>query len=782
MPRRYDVWAPLLTVATVWLALLSWRSFTADPHSYLAPAAFLGVVIVGVGALGRAVRLRTPLVVLAQLVIGGLVTDAVIFGSPLPLSSGARAHVVDVFNTAYDTVTRSDLPVRVGDGGIAPYLLLGAAAAFLLGDLLANRLHRPPLAGLVLLAIFSVPFSIVGGGVAWWVFALTAAGFLALLALQQAERIAHWGRHLGDTAAAGIAADPVGARSPARVRSRAVGPGAIGLAATACAIVVPVFVPTLHLDLSGFGPGSGGGGPIRVTNPTVGMYDDLKNRSDTPLVYVHTGRGAATPPAYLRIATLTSFNGTEWTPGGRSIPPSHTAHTSFDPPEGDGALLGAPTTYTLTATPDFQSKWLPTFYYPTRVDAAGDWRYDDDTLDFISGDRGGGLTTAGETWTVTSAPVQPPQDLLLAAPFTTNGVPAAYTALPDLPAEFGRIARERTAAESTPFAKAVALQDWFHSSGEFTYSLDRPGGTGRNDLLHFVTDQKIGYCQQFATAMAAMARELGIPARVAVGFLNPTAMGGGNYVFRARDMHAWPELWFQGVGWVRFEPTPAAADTSVPGYTIGVLGGQGGDDTGSQTTQGPGSLPTQNVSPNHRGDVPQPGANDTTSPSGANASDDGGHGWLVAVAVVAGLLLLVGASVGLPLWVRLRRRSRRLHGGAEDGWAELRDSVRDLGLPWSDDLSPRSAGRQLHGHLRGATARDALERIVVAVERSRYARVASQEPIGDDVRLVVEALREDADPASRRRSGLWPRSVMSTRRRQPAPRPEQERELVDHMG
>jgi len=778
MSRRYAALSSLLTWAAVWLALLSWRSFTADPPAYLMPSALVGAVIVGVGAAAQALRLRTPLVLLAQLVIGGAAADIAVFGNPVPLSGGAREHVVHVFDTAYDTVMQTDLPVRVGDGGIAPYLLFGAAAAFFLADLLANRLHHPPVAGLVLLAVFSVPFSVVGGGVSWWVFALTAAGFLGLLVLQQTERIAHWGRHLDDTATAGIAADPPGVRAPVL----AVGPGAIGLAATALAVVIPIFVPTLHLDLSGFGPGSGGGGPIRVTNPSVGMYDDLKSRSDTPLVYVRVKHGVTTPPSYLRIATLTSFNGTEWTPGGRSIPPSHTARHSFDPPEGDASLLGEPTTYSLTATPDFQSKWLPTFYYTTQIDAAGDWRYDDDTLDFIAGESGGGLTTAGETWTVTSAPVEPTQSRLLAAPFGAGGVPAAYTDLPNLPAEIGRIAREKTDGQSTPFGKAVALQEWFHSSGEFRYSLDRPGGTGRNDLLHFVTDEKVGYCQQFATAMAAMARELGIPARVAVGFLNPTSDGAGGYVFRGRDMHAWPELWFQGVGWVRFEPTPAAADTSVPGYTVGVLGRGADDGAGSQATDGPQTQPTQTARPPRPGDLNQQGAkaDPSTNPSATRHED--GHGGLIAVLVVVGLLVVAGVVLAVPAWVRRRRRSRRLGAGPEEAWAEVRDTARDLGIPWSDDLSPRSSGQRLVARIPERDARGALERVVVAVERGRYARVPSQEAVGDDVRLLLESLEESAEPGRRRRALLWPRSVFSAGRQRPSARPEQERQLVDHMG
>ena len=776
-PRPYDLLSSVLTWLTVLAALLSWRSFTIDPHSYLDPAALLGAVIVGVGATGRMLRLRADLIVLLQLVVGGAAADLAVFGNPVPLGGAARSHVLDVFNSAYDTVVRSPLPVPVGDGGVAPYLVFGAAAAFLLVDVLVARLRRPPLAGLVLLALFSVPFGIVGGGVAWWVFALTAAGFLGLLGVQQRERIARWGRHLDDAAGAGIAPHAPGPLKPVA----AVSPSAIGVTATALAIIVPLFVPTLHLDLSGLGPGSGSGGPIRVTNPTVGMYDDLRSRSDTPLVYVRPDRPDAAAPSYLRIATLTSFNGHEWTPGGRSILPAHTARTSFPPPESDPSLLGPETTYHLTATPDFQSRWLPTFYYTTKISAHGDWRYDPSTLDFMAADRDGGLTTAGESWTVTAAPVEPSTEQLMDAPFDSSGVSSAYTQLPHLDPEIARIARQKTAAESTPFGKAVALQDWFHSSGEFTYSLDRPGGTSTDDLLHFVTDEKVGYCQQFATAMAVMARELGIPARVAVGFLNPSSVGGGNYLFRGRDMHAWPELWFEGVGWVRFEPTPGAADTTVPDYTLGVLDAPTTSQPDGSTATGPESLPGQAAPSARPGVQPEHAGDQGTTPGSRAGTGQDGHGTLIALVAVAALLMLLALALGLPWWLRLRRRARRLRGGPEDGWAELRDTVRDLGLPWSEEVSPRMTAVPLARELRTERTRAALERLVVAVERSRYARAPSHEAVGDDVRVVIDGLLTRTDRAQHRRALLWPRSVFSPVRRRPS-QPQHEPELVDHMG
>ena len=76
-----------------------------------------------------------------------------------------------------------------------------------------------------------------------------------------------------------------------------------------------------------------------------------------------------------------------------------------------------------------------------------------------------------------------------------------------------------------------------------------------------------GYCTQFATAMIMMARAQGIPARMAIGFIPGTREGSSNIV-RASDAHAWPELYFQGSGWLRFEPTASRSGPPVSSARI----------------------------------------------------------------------------------------------------------------------------------------------------------------------------------------------------------------------
>src|SRR5439155_17454307 len=94
-----------------------------------------------------------------------------------------------------------------------------------------------------------------------------------------------------------------------------------------------------------------------------------------------------------------------------------------------------------------------------------------------------------------------------------------------------------------------------------------PGHSGR-DLEHFLFESKRGYCEQFSGAYAAMARAIGLPARVAVGFtageLDPTT---GEYVVKGFNGHAWPEVYLDGFGWVAFEPTPGRGMPGAESYT-----------------------------------------------------------------------------------------------------------------------------------------------------------------------------------------------------------------------
>jgi transglutaminase-like putative cysteine protease len=122
-------------------------------------------------------------------------------------------------------------------------------------------------------------------------------------------------------------------------------------------------------------------------------------------------------------------------------------------------------------------------------------------------------------------------------------------------------ARQVAGETSSPYAATVALETWFRSTGGFTYS-QQPGATpGLPPLVGFVIDTKTGYCQHFAGAMALMLRLLGIPARVAAGFV-PGHYKDDFWEVTDHDAHTWVEVWFRGYGWLPFDPTPGRGHLS----------------------------------------------------------------------------------------------------------------------------------------------------------------------------------------------------------------------------
>jgi hypothetical protein len=137
---------------------------------------------------------------------------------------------------------------------------------------------------------------------------------------------------------------------------------------------------------------------------------------------------------------------------------------------------------------------------------------------------------------------------------------AAYLQLPaGLPTRVRQLAARVTEGATTPYAKAVALQNYLRRN--YAYTLDVPTPPGDQDAVdYFLFDAPGGFCSYYASAMAVMLRAEGVPARVVTGY----AMGAydyerGAYKVTGSESHAWVEVFFPGYGWVEFEPTAARA-------------------------------------------------------------------------------------------------------------------------------------------------------------------------------------------------------------------------------
>ena len=143
----------------------------------------------------------------------------------------------------------------------------------------------------------------------------------------------------------------------------------------------------------------------------------------------------------------------------------------------------------------------------------------------------------------------------------SDDIRATYLQLPTLDPRIPELARKVTARAQTPYDKAVALEGYLRNG--FSYTLNLTGKPGEDPLSHFLFETRAGHCEYFASALTIMLRTQGIPSREVNGFLpgeyNDLA---GDYIVRASDAHSWVEVYFPGSGWIMFDPTPPAMESS----------------------------------------------------------------------------------------------------------------------------------------------------------------------------------------------------------------------------
>jgi transglutaminase-like putative cysteine protease len=737
-----------------WATVLSWRVLTEGFAEVSFPLLFIGVVLGGLGALARWSRLPVAAIIAGQLVLGALLVLGTTTGSPIPTPDNVDAFMA-ALRDALESSRSYAAPVQLGVPPVHPLLLIGGTLVVVLMDFIACTLRRAPVAGLVLLAAYTLPVAVTGKAVSWWLFVVVAGLFLTLVFIQHSDHVASWGRA------------PDGERGAFSVRTGAIGNTAValGAGAIALAVVLPAAVPTMRMSVfDGNGPGTR---EVEVKDPMVDLRRDLSRGEDIPLLWVTT---PGPKPTYFRLSVLTRFNGSAWTPGDREIPESQTATGPLPPL--DGVSVSVPRKeykYDVRIGPDFKSSWLPTVAQTTRIAAGTDWRYDVNTRDFIAARDD--VTTVDRTYDFSGVQLTYDAESMNSAVSGAGSVSGIFTDVsPSLSNEIRRLAASVTADAPTRFQKAQVLQQWFREDGGFRYDRRQveSAGSGGADLLAFM-DDRVGYCEQFAASMAIMARVLGIPSRVAVGFLEPEKATNGAWEFSAHDLHAWPELYFPGSGWVRFEPTPQSRGTQAPGYTTAELAPapESPSPSASRSTE---LLPERGQSP---------GAD-----AGSADEDSSSIPWVPVLAGLAGLAVLALLLL-TPRLVRASRRRRRLFGDIEDLWAELRDVAQDLGHAWPVGRSPRRAGdwlgrllatpvaggarpdRPRRGRDQAPEAAQALDRLVQALERSRYSR--NPEPFTSeqcqvDALLVEESLAAGVTPRDVRRATWWPSSVVGRRR------------------
>ncbi len=166
-------------------------------------------------------------------------------------------------------------------------------------------------------------------------------------------------------------------------------------------------------------------------------------------------------------------------------------------------------------------------------------------------------------WLVDGSPYRVWSAPPLASPAELRATPTTYPAWlterythlpPETPPRLRALALTLTQQAATPYDKALALETYLRT---FPYSLDLPAPpTDRDVADYFLFDLQRGYCDYYATAFVVLARTVGLPTRLAIGYLGGTYQPEKRaYSLSAADAHSWPEVYFPNIGWIPFEPT-----------------------------------------------------------------------------------------------------------------------------------------------------------------------------------------------------------------------------------
>ncbi|POH61977.1 hypothetical protein C3B59_15530 [Cryobacterium zongtaii] len=697
-------------------------------------------------------RVGVHSVVVPLLATGGLIVLLTLFfGGGTGLlwlvpTGDTVARFTELATDGVRSIQTQGTPAQVLDG-ILFLLAVGVGLLAILMDILAIGLGRPALAGIPALVPVAVPGFVVSTGADWVALVATAAAYLLLLRIDVHLRGMRVNRQAG-----GRGTGITGATGAVR---GAVAIAAIGIVGS---LIFSLSAPVIsggafgsRSDSALFGAG---------VSQMIELGQDLRRPKAGPALHYRT---TAVEQPYLALLTLDDIKGTTWLPRAVEVDEDLTVDSIANPP-GLSQRVARTEASTIIDIDGVRTDMLPVPVPATSVDGlTGDWFWNNDTRAISSTDS----TTVGQRYSVTSLELQPTREQLRESGtrYPVNIEPSLFLPM-GTPGIIGDTARIVSAGTESNYDAAVAIQDYLRGS-EFTYDTEAPVDEGYDgggaDVIATFLDVKRGYCVHFASAMALMSRSLGIPSRIVLGYLpgtrTATAVDGINrYNVDSHDLHSWPELYFVGVGWVPFEPTPGRG--TVPDYAAPESSTASGAPSAGEA---PSVVPRANDNPGFEG-----GPVDTLA-----AEEDELPSILARIGLVATGVLLLLLAPGVFRLARRRRRRRLLaadRAGAVLAWRELSDTAVDHGLEVYDTLTARELAdsiRDRPGVRDSPRAREALERMLVATEQAYYARrdgSATNPGAGllADLDVVVHAVRHGSRAIQRARALVFPMSLTSS--------------------
>ncbi|MET4638489.1 DUF3488 and transglutaminase-like domain-containing protein [Mycetocola sp. 2940] len=730
-----------LTWALIVLYVMTVSTLTPllDGAAWWLGVTLLGVVVLASAAAARSLGAPTWVATL----VGAIVWLAllVLFFAPdasfalvVPTSDTVAAFS-ELGREGMRSISRQGTPADA-DIGIRFVLAVGGGAFAVLLDAIAIAGRMPAFVGVPAFAIALVP-GFVNGEVNLVALALCGAAYLCVLWTDTRVR-------------------RMSTRRPGGVLS-------IGAIAVVGSLVFAAAAPGYNGE--SLLPSSGGSLFGRGVSPLVDLGKDLRRPGGAQQFSYTT---TTDEPLYFRLLTLDEFDGTTWSAGRDRVRQPNEPDNVLEVPGLSDEILTEPTT-TSVRVDGMVAPWLPVPFPSVRVlGVEGRWMWDTEGLTLSSR-----LSSAsGQRYLAESVLILPTREQLIAAQPEVPDDVERFLELPEeVPPILTDTLAEVTAGITNDYDKVFAIQRYLRSTA-FLYSIEAPVDEGYDgdgfDVIAKFLEKKRGYCVHFSSAMAILARMAGIPARVSLGYLPGDRIIGAEdrltYSVGTDELHAWPELYFSGVGWVPFEPTPGRG--VVPDYARAEVSGAEGRDPG--TAAGAERL-QEELTPITPG---------TATSTGGGGAGDPPAGVLAAAA--AALLLLLA----FPALLRAFRRSSRDRAlrsgraGPLTAWREVSDAAQDYGLPVSGADTPRGFAGALA--VQGTFTRleqNALASLLDAVEHARFAdpnrpvsRLAGSS-LAHDTDTVRGALRRQATMVDRVRATVAPASVLTPVYRDRIPEP-----------
>lgn len=435
----------------------------------------------------------------------------------------------------------------------------------------------------------------------------------------------------------------------------------------------------------------------------------------------HTGACSSTTanqPTLWHVAAYDRFTGGSWIRSGGTIAYSG----PLPPPPGETAALdqtfeAATTIYT-----------MPAAWKPVRVGSELSQRTRVTDLGGLQPTRS---LSEGDTYFVTSArPKWTRPQLRNADAPLPDSIRERYLQLPNsTPQRIRRFAAELTTDVDTWFDKAAVIEQWLEENKEYSLEVTRPDG---NIADAFIFEMERGYCVYFATAMTAMLRTLGIPARFTVGYTPGQPVDEDEWVVRGFNSHAWVEVFFPEIGWVSFDPTPSGPrqaarqrelEEARAANTTGVDTAQTRPPTTSGITQNreagqPTSRPDSVTEANRTGGVVSERDGQISGrrrPLSLDEQDGAGvsrRGLLTTLTEIDQLAIGAGV-VGVALGINRVHLLRRAYRFVLLGWQAPTDDPRE-DIERAFDRLERVLARQYRGRRTGETRRDYVDSVRAA--------------------------------------------------------------------